>query len=524
MRTRKHTLLLALLALSLGAAGCDVTTEPKSTVTDSNVFSDPSSYEQLLAKIYAGLAVTGQQGAAGQPDILGFDEGFSHYLRLLWEANELPTDEAVIAWNDGSIQELHTMLWSTTNGFMTALYYRVYFQVALANEFLRQTTDEALTANGHADLIDDVVQWRAEARFLRALSYWHGLDLFGDIPLVDESYPIGPVPPEQATAQEVYDFVVSELNTVRNDLPAPGAGEYGRADQGAVAMLLAKIYMNAGTYTGSPAWGSALAEVENVIGGPYELAADYELNFLADNHTSPELIFVVPQDGDQTQTWGGTTFLIHASCGGTMSNADFGVDGCWWGLRARPELVGKFPNPEDSPDRRAQFYTDGQALSIGSLTNFNDGYAIGKWKNLTSLGLPGKNLTYADTDYPMFRLGDAYLMYAELVLRGAGGSTVQAAGYVNELRERAYGDATGNITAGDLTLAFVLDERARELHWEGHRRMDLIRYGLYTGGDYVWEWKGGAQAGSTTADFKALYPLPSSELSSNPNLQQNEGY
>jgi len=525
MRNRKHTLLLALLALLVGAAGCDVTTEPKSTVTDSNVFTDPSSYEQLLAKIYAGLAVTGQQGPAGQGDILGFDEGFSHYLRILWEANELPTDEAVIAWNDGSIQELHTMLWSTTNGFMTALYYRVYFQVALANEFLRQTTDEALTANGHADLIDDAVQWRAEARFLRTLSYWHGLDLFGAIPLVDETFPIGPVPPEQATAQEVYDFIVSELNDIRSDLPPAGAGEYGRADQGALAMLLAKVHMNAEVYTGSAAWGAAMAEVENVIAGPYQLAADYELNFLADNHTSPELIFVVPQDGDATQTWGGTTFLVHAGCGGTMNNVDFGVDGCWWGLRAQPELVALFPNPEDSPDGRAQFWTDGQnGMSIANLTNFNDGYALGKWKNVTSAGVAGKNLTHVDTDYPMFRLADAYLMYAELTLRGAGGSTAQAVGYINDLRERAYGDATGNIAAGDLTLQFVLDERARELHWEGHRRMDLLRYGLYTGGEYLWEWKGGAQAGSPTEDFKALYPLPASELSSNPNLEQNPGY
>jgi hypothetical protein len=523
MRNRKHTLLLALLALLVGAAGCDVTTEPKSTVTDSNIYSDPSSYEQLLAKIYAGLAVTGQQGPAGQGDILGFDEGFSHYLRILWEANELPTDEAVIAWNDGSIQELHTMLWSTTNGFMTALYYRVYFQVALANEFLRQTTDEALTSNGHADLIDDAVQWRAEARFLRALSYWHGLDLFGDIPLVDENFPIGPIPPEQATAQAIYDFIVSELNEIRSDLPPAGAGDYGRADQGALAMLLAKVYMNAEVYTGSAAWGSAMSEVENVLAGPYQLADDYFLNFRADNHTSPEIIFPVPQDGDATQTWGGTTFLVHAGCGNDRQS-EFGVDFCWAGLRVQPEFVALFPGAPANADGRAVFYTEGKNLSINSLTEYNDGYAVDKWSNLTSSGTQGSNPTHVDTDYPMFRLADAYLMYAELALRGGGGSTATAVGYINDLRERAYGDATGNISAGDLTLDFILDERSRELYWEGHRRMDLLRYGLYTGNGYLWEWKGGSQAGSPTDEFKALFPLPASELSSNPNLTQNPGY
>ena len=96
--------------------------------------------------------------------------------------------------------------------------------------------------------------------------------------------------------------------------------------------------------------------------------------------------------------------------------------------------------------------------------------------------------------------------------------------YINELRERAYGDASGNITVDDLTLDFVLDERARELWWEGHRRTDLIRYGLFTGGDYLWAWKGGTQAGSATAASRNLYPIPASEMVANPNLTQNPGY
>ena len=90
--------------------------------------------------------------------------------------------------------------------------------------------------------------------------------------------------------------------------------------------------------------------------------------------------------------------------------------------------------------------------------------------------------------------------------------------------ERAYGDQSANITEAQLDLAYVLNERARELWWEGHRRTDLVRYGLFTTGDYVWSWKGGGQAGAGVADFRNLYPLPASELLANPNLTQNPGY
>jgi hypothetical protein len=203
---------------------------------------------------------------------------------------------------------------------------------------------------------------------------------------------------------------------------------------------------------------------------------------------------------------------------------DYGLDFCWWGLRIQPEVVALFPNAPDSPDGRLIVFTDGQNLEIGSITNFQDGWAAPKYQNVNSLGQAGSDPTFPDTDYPMFRLADAYLMYAEVFLRGGGGSAAQAVDYINELRERAYGDTSGNIAADDLTLDFVLDERARELWWEGHRRTDLIRYGLFTSGDYTWSWKGGTQAGGASDAFRALYPIPASELLANPNLEQNTGY
>ena len=178
-----------------------------------------------------------------------------------------------------------------------------------------------------------------------------------------------------------------------------------------------------------------------------------------------------------------------------------------------------------SSDGRPMFYTDGQQIEIDNLFEFTHGYAVAKWKNVTSAGVTGSDLTHTDTDFPMFRLGDVYLMYAEAVLRGGtGGDAATALSYVNMLRTRAYGDAGGNITAADLKLDFILDERARELYWEGHRRTDLIRFGKFSGGSYNWTWKGAVKEGKATDAKFNLYPIPAADVIANPNLNQNSGY
>jgi hypothetical protein len=524
MSMKSFRMIFAAVVMLVASACTDLGVEPKSTVTGANIFNDPASYRSFLAKLYAGLAVTGQSGPAGSGDIAGIDEGFSHYIRLYWQMQELPTDEAGIAWNDDGVQQLNTQLWSSSNQFLVAMYNRVYFQVGMANEFLRETSNSKLSERGaSASLRAEIKTYRAEARFLRALSYWHGIDLFANIPLVTDAQDLGSTPPPRATRAQIFTFIENELLAIKGDLPLPKAGEYGRADQAAVMMLLAHLYLQAEVYTGANRYADALTQAQNVItSGAYTLAPNYRNNFLADNHTSPELIFVVPQDGLRQQSYGGTTFLAHASVGGSMSANAYGLNFGWGGLRLKPETYNRFAGADN---RRSYFYTAGQTVAMSSLTNFNNGIAAPKYQNLTSTGAQGSHVEFVDTDYPMFRLADAYLIYAEAAVRGAGGTRAQALTYINELRQRAYGNASGNITDAQMTLDFILDERSRELLWEGFRRQDLIRFDRFTDHPtFVWAWKGGVAAGRPTESFRDLYPLPATELLTNPNLIQNPGY
>jgi hypothetical protein len=371
----------------------------------------------------------------------------------------------------------------------------------------------------------DIMKYRAEARFLRALSYYHALDLFGNVPFVTEEDPIGAFLPEQISRADLFNYVESELLALENELIDARQNEYGRADKAAAWMVLAHLYLNAEVYIGQPKYTECLTYAKKVMDAGYSLQGEYEELFMADNHTSPEIIFPIISDGLNAKSWGATTFIIHAAVGGNMSPGDFGIDGGWGGTRTTSAFVEKFSDPSGNTDKRAMFFTDGQSLQINDISLFTDGYAITKWKNVTSGGAQGSNATHTDTDFPLFRLADAYLMYAEAVLRGGtGGDVTTAVAYINELRERAYGNTSGNITTNDLTLSFILDERARELYWECHRRSDLIRYGLFTGGEYLWPWKGKVKEGIATDNRYNLFPLPSADTGANPNLVQNPGY
>lgn len=528
MNIGTRTALSVVAAIVAVAACTDPTVAPKSTVSGANIWNDPNSYAAYMAKLYAGLVVTSQIGPNDPGDKNGdiklIDEGTSEFLRLNWYLQELPTDEAVIGWNDPGVPDLNRWQWTSTNTISQAMYYRVYFQAVLANEFLRQTTTALLDQRRVGPALRAQIQnFRAEARYLRALAYWVGLDFFGDIPLVTEADPIGGPPPKQIARDSVYRYVVSELNAIIDSLPTPaGAATYGRATPAAAQMLLAELYLNAGVYTGTPDYADALTAAAAVINsGQYSLDSNFRHNFSADNNTSPEVIFAAIQDGTHTQTWGGMTFLVHAGCGGSMSAANYGIDYCWGGYRMKQQAYRLFSAGDT---RGSYFYTSGQTDSVIDITNFNNGIAGPKFTNKTSTGGAASQTTMIDTDFPIFRLGEAYLIYAEANLRGGGGSATQALDYFNALRVRAFGDSSAVLTAPQMTLDTILAERGRELLFEARRRTDLIRFGLFTGGTYLWAWKGNAAGGTATDAHFNVYPLPLNELSANPNLKQNTGY
>jgi hypothetical protein len=521
----KHLFIyVALVGLLMTSCYGDL--DPKSLgprVDDaSTIYKTVADYKNGLAKVYGSLAMSGQTGPAGDGDISGIDEGFGNYSRGLWNLQELSTDEAVIGWNDQTIKNMHAHTWTATDVFITAMYYRIVYSVSVANEFIR-------AAQSHSDAA--VKQYVAEARFIRALAYYHGIDMFGNVPFITEADAPGKFLPKQGSREELFNFVESELKQIVDELGAPRF-EYARADKATAHMLLAKLYLNAEVYIGQPKYTEAITSLKEVFNSSYELAPEYAHNFLADNHTSPEIIFPIAFDGTHTQNYGGTTYIINAAIGGSMVREDFGSKSGWAGIRTTSALVNKFSDVSGDTDSRAMFHTDGQELEIADIGLFSDGYAITKFKNITKTGALAPNVAYSpngdtfmDTDFPLFRLADAYLMFAEAVLRGGAGATrAEALDYVNALRERAYGDASGNIQDAALTLDFILDERARELYWEGHRRTDLIRFGRFVGGVYLWPWKGDVKDGVATDAHRVLFPIPNSDLAANPTLKQNPGY
>ncbi len=623
------TLLLVLVMLLGVSCTKDLDQKPidPDSFTEEDVFSNAQEAKGALAKVYASLALTGQKGPAGKPDISDIDEGFSQFTRMLYNLNELTTDHAVVAWGDPGLQDLHGMYWTAGNDFTDAMYYRLAQTVSFANSFIENASQIAQSA--------DLDYYIAEARFIRAYAYYNLIDLYGNVPLVTE---LTTELPTQSNRQELFSFVENELLDIQNKLMEPKTNEYGRVDKAAAWALLSRLYLNAEEWIGTPKYNECVTYSEKVMNSPYSINMNdangngtaYDELFLADNDTNgaqDEIIFGANFDGQNSQTYGGTTFLIHASVGGSMNPADFGINGGWYGLRTTKNLVNNFsvdltpfnntlgtqsdwglvgdatPNSWNGPDvemyqtapneyalyvdliagqikfrynedwsqnygddgadgtleagganiaipaagtyyitmnlndltytitpvvldKRAMFYTNGQSLEITDLTNFNEGYAVTKFKNVDSQGNPGSDTSgnFADTDLPLIRLAEIYLNYAEAVLRGGGGSMSTAVDKINELRERALGGTQGNITSSDLTLDFVLAERSRELYWEGMRRTDLIRYGYFTTSAYLWPFKGNDPNGIAVDSYRKLFPLPTNVLSINPNLTQNPGY
>lgn len=512
----------AILLATLSSCKKDLNLTPTNDLTSDKVYATAAGYKQVLAKVYASFATTSGSGS-DKSDLGGIDAGTSDFIRLYWNAQELPTDEGLCVWNDPGVYELNYLTYSSENVILRGLYTRSLYQITVANEFLRESTDEKLASRNitGADA-SNIATYRAEARFLRAYQYWVLMDLFGNPPILTEDNAIGIVSPQQIKRAELFKYVESELLAVEPLLQTKP--EYGRASKGAADMLLSRLYLNASVYTGTAKNTEAITYASKVIAGAYSLQLNYQNLFLADNdQNNPETILAINYDGNFTQNYGGTTFIINASINGDMNPASFGVpNGGWGGIHASSTLPAMF-GTATATDKRYLFF--GTKAANDDIGVFTDGLRVTKFKNINQAGTPASstNGTFTSVDFPLFRLAEAYLNYAEAVLRGGtGGTTANAIAYVNLLRNRAYGNASGNVSS--LTLDNILSERAKEFYWEGYRRTDLVRFGKFTDGSYIWPFKGGVKAGRAVDATRSIFPLPSADVIANTNLTQNPGY
>lgn len=517
-------------------AGCSKKLDlfPTNDQTTQTVYATAAGYKSMLAKLYATLSLTGQTGPAGSPDIGGgLDEGSQvPFIRAFFNHQELPTDEAVCSWDDQTIKDFHNLRWTASDPFVLGMYARPIYNITLINEYIRQSTDENLSSRGISGTdAEDIRKSRAEARFLRAFNYWVMMDLFGKSTFITEADGVGAFLPREISRTDLFTYIETELKAIDADLGAAKSAEYGRVDKAAAWALLARMYLNAKVYTGTEHNNDAIIYAQKVLTAGYSLHPKYAELFMADNNKcTDELIFTANCDGLRTSAFGNTTFFIHAPV--AADQADYGSSGGWSGYTGTKGLADLFAANasgilDSTRDKRAaHFFTSVRMPTPAQIAlpviNFPNGLPVRKYVNKRSDGAAASDptLVYSDIDFPIFRLAEMNLIYAEAVLRGGTtGSTAQAITYFNQLRTRA-----GATTMSAITLQDVLNERGRELYWEGHRRTDLIRYELLTTGTYLWPWKGGVATGTSVDRKYNLFPIPATNRSANSNLSQNPGY
>ncbi len=521
---KKIKIIIALLIAATTMSSClkDLDQYPNIEQTATSVYSKAENYKMVLAKIYATFVLRGQEMGGGNADLSSNQN--EDYLRTYFNMQQIPTDETAYTWLEGDkMDNIVYINWNVTDPWVEDMFYRIYYTITMCNEFLKHCDEASISGFTPAEQAE-IRTFALDARFMRALCYSHAMDMFGRVPFVTEEDPIGAFIPQAIERTELFNYIESELKAISDNesysLPARGAVEYGRASRGAAWTLLARIYLNAEVYTGTARATECVTYAKKVISEGYSIEPEYQKLFNADNNLrTNEIILAFSVDSEHSMSWGASTYMVCGSIAAPNQNpADYGAMTAWNNLRSRGDLVDKFDLANDG---RALFFSDGQQKDIDVMSDRTNGYAVTKWTNLDDNGNAASNTADygVNTDFPFMRLADVYLMLSEAVVRGGGGSSMgEAVGYVNELRQRAYGNTSGNITEGMLTLDFMCDERARELFFEGYRRTDLIRFGKFTGGTYNWSWKGGVRNGTAIDAKYNLFPIPHSALSANPNL------
>ena len=556
---------IAAAALTLGMTGCVNDLDIPSIDPQSSPSADPMG---LLAKCYGVLGLTGQDGGTGNGD-LSLDEGESGFYRTTFNLQELPTDECMWAWQtDPDIPQITMINWNSSSVRVQWAYTRLTYDITLFNSYLSQVPEDEANR-----------QYRAEVRFLRALHYWYMLDLFGKSPFKTE-FNITELPIEYS-GNQMYGWLDKELTEIENEMTATGTGvgafndsqNFGRADLGAVYLLHARLALNSAVYSDSinpeTEYRKAVDYCNKIEqSGAYTLSSKekngnsgYAQLFMADNDQNAdamdEIIFPIRQDGLRTRQYSGSLVLIAGSRSAAMPN--YGMKESWTCLFARSAMTQKFfPSLSNVPlvpdgaetsddqtkaaeldqqygtsvqqlidaagDDRALLYSgcaNGvRTISTEAVTDFKNGLSLVKWTNMKSDNTGGQDLSWPDTDIPLLRYAEVFLIRAEANWRlGADATTVM--NDINVLRQRAN---TRLFNAGDITEDNIRDEWCREFFMEGRRRSDLVRFGCFTGNKYVWDWKGGTANGTTIDSHFDVYPIPADDIMNNTNLKQNPGY
>ena len=510
---------------------------PTDVTSETAYGADEEGYVQGLAKIYNQLVSNDTK------DLEVADGGASEFIRAFWSTQEVTADAAKCAWGDAWVNDLNNNTWKgdVLNDAVYAVYVRALQSVTYVNEYLRQTSDANLDLRGcSADVKAKVQQYRAEARFLRAFFYWAAMDTFGQVPFsTEESQFGGGYNPPQTSREEVFSFIVSELTDLASDASAMPAAQsnYPRADKGSVLGLLARVYLNAEVYTGTAMWNEAKATCEAIYRLGYKLAPTHAELFRGDNGENPdakgEFLFAASYNAEHTQSYGGTTYLTLSTLSGDDGAINItGINGGWAGNRVPYEYVQTWFEDVKNPDyaegtydykdaRAGYFYIKGRSESMqDNLNTFLNGWSCIKYNNVphdvdpVDYAATAATKNFSDIDWPLIRLGEIHLIYAEACMHAGGDASAQI---------KALADRAGVAAPKTIDEDFLMAERARELMWEGHRRTDLIRYGKWISG-YNWTFKGGNFPGQDLPAHFTIFPVPSTELATNLELEQNPGY
>jgi hypothetical protein len=515
-------------------ASCtDLTESPYDQVTATNFHPNAQDLASLIAPAYTPLRST---WLAWYGNIDTQEES----------SDALLTPNRPNGWDDGGTYiRMHQHKWDPNQGQPGSLWGNAFRGINATNLVLYQIDSGIVPVEEPTK-----TNLTMELRGLRAYYYYLLLNNFGNVPIVTD-FTSAEIP-TQATRQQVYDFVVSELTTVIPQLSEEtGTSTYGRVNKWAALAILARTYLNAEVYTGTPQYDKVLEVTQQIIDGhKFQLDASYRTPFSRHNESSLENIWVVPYDEINARE---SSFHMKTLKPDLKLALNLAATP-WGGSASNPQFIDTY----DSDDERLHdtwligpvFDDAGHGYDfvkfVPSLyqTDFNNGYPV--WKYEIYAGETGAS----DVDYPIARYAEVLMMKAEALLRT--GHPDDAATIVTEVRQRAFantnpskatvtgaellegssynygwcdtdgvvknapgGSATFNGGA-DIQYGRFLDELGWEFAIEGHRRTNLIRFGVFT----TKTWFNHTPNG----DYRSLFPIPQGAIATNPNLTQNPGY